>query len=766
MAPMKPVKDRRVTLRRCAPWGAALLSGCLVFLAFPAADQGWLIWGSLVPLLLASADATPRRGFALGMVAGWLANVVGFAWMEHMLVTFGPRWMAWPVGSSGVAWLLVALGALYQALPWGAALGLTRVVAARSPAWAAAFFPLAFTGLEALHPILFPWFLGNSQHGRVLPIQIADLFGVYAVTLLIVSCNVGLWILAERVLRRRAVPLWPAAAAGALLAAALAYGAVRVAQVDAAIGDLPHLRVGVVEPEIPILQEQRKEYPEDTPDARILQENLLRLHRATLELAGQGVELVLWPESAWFPVPSVDARDAPFAQLALAQGRVWAREEGAWTPVEELGGVRWTCLAGGPEDRLMAGGEGGVVAAWRNGAWTRAPLPSPRTVTAVRALCDTATEWARTRFAPCWAFAATEDGALWLDGGQGWARVAADAPFAPEVLGGEYGHYLLAASRGAAVRIDGDGATTLSGEEAAAAARRDDLAASVPSEGLPGRPDVVVEVGWTSQPYWSSRAVRRFYQARSLPPEGPLEEALDRDLEAVGIPERNAPQRGTQVPILLGAITGNHVDMDDPGGLANTRYNSAVLVDRDGRVAGIYDKQLLLMFGEYLPFGGLFPRLYDWIPEAGRFTPGSDPSPLLWEGRRLGVLVCYEDILPEFTRRTASRGVDVLLNLTNDAWFGKTVEPAQHFALATLRAVEHRRWLVRSTSTGISGAVDPVGREVVRTDPSGAETFVVDVTLGGGSTLYQSVGPLLPAACLLGAAVLLVLARRRRVAGV
>ena len=714
--PKPPTPRERA--ERLAPWAGAVLSGILIFLAFPAFDQGYLIWISLIPLLVVSADVAPRSGFALGMVTGWLANVVGFFWMEHMLVTFGPPWMAGPV-----AWIIVALGAVYQALPYGAALALARLAGVRGHAWAAVTFLAAFTGIEAFHPILFPWFLGDSQHGIPLTIQTADLVGVYGVTFLIVAVNVALWTLVERFVRHRQVPLWPAAAGGAVLVFSLAYGAVRIAAIEAEMEDLPTLRIGVVEPEIPIFQEQLKLYPEDTPPVRVLHHNVHRLHRATLELDAQGVDLVLWPESAWFPVLSVDARDAPFEQLALSSGQVYARDGGPWAWVEALAGVRWVALAGGREDRVMVGGEGGAVARWRGGGWVVERLPTDATVTAVYALCDMETEWARTKFAACGYFVGTDDSEFWLDRGDGWERVSAF----PE-------------------------------EEA----HRSDLVRDAPLAGLDAAPDMVVAVGYTSQPYWASRGVKRFYQATSLPPAGDYPDVLDADLEGYEVPERNAPQRGTTVPLLFGAVTGDHVDMENPGSLANTRFNSAILVGRDGRVGGIYDKQFLLMFGEYIPFGDRFPVLYDWIPEAGRFTPGSSAEPLEWDGHRLGVLVCYEDILPEFTRRAAARGVDILLNLTNDAWFGKTAEPAQHFALASLRAVEHRRWLVRSTSTGISGAVDPVGREVIRTGPVDPETFVVEVTMGGRGTVYQALGPLLPALCLLLAALLVGLSLRSR----
>ncbi len=375
-APAAP-RDR---LRALAPWLGAVLSGVLIFLSFPGFDLQYPIWIALVPLLLASADATPRRAFALGMVTGWLANVVGFFWMEHMLVSFGPPWMAGPV-----AWIIVALGAVWQALPYGGALALARIAGARGHVWAAVCFLAAFTGLEAFHPILFPWFLGDSQHGIPLPIQIADLVGVYGVTFLVVAVNLALWTLAERFVRRRPVPLGPAWAGAALLAVSLGYGALRIAQVDGAAADLERLRIGVVEPEIPIFQEQRSLYAAGTSPVRILHHNIQRLHRATLDLVDQGVDLVLWPESAWFPVLSVAARDAPFEHLALADGQIHARDAGPWTWVEALSGTRWTALSGGREDRLMAGGERGVVARWRVvGAAAGARAVGPRSPRSMR----------------------------------------------------------------------------------------------------------------------------------------------------------------------------------------------------------------------------------------------------------------------------------------------------------------------------------------------------------------------------------------------
>src|SRR5947207_13300735 len=106
------------------------------------------------------------------------------------------------------------------------------------------------------------------------------------------------------------------------------------------------------------------------------------------------------------------------------------------------------------------------------------------------------------------------------------------------------------------------------------------------------------------------------------------------------------------------------------------------------------------MFGEYLPFGERFPLLYRWSPNSGRFSPGRSLEPLTLrvhgQEHPVSVLICYEDILPAFTNAAVKHAKpELLVNMTNDAWFGDTSEPWEHLALAELRSVEHRRYLVR-----------------------------------------------------------------------
>ncbi|MBI5509446.1 MAG: apolipoprotein N-acyltransferase [Deltaproteobacteria bacterium] len=169
-------------------------------------------------------------------------------------------------------------------------------------------------------------------------------------------------------------------------------------------------------------------------------------------------------------------------------------------------------------------------------------------------------------------------------------------------------------------------------------------------------------------------------------------------------------------------------------------YNSAFLVDGDGTVLGTYDKTYLLAFGEYLPFGDWLPILYRWSPHTSHFRRGTHTKPLTLNGVSYGLLICYEDILPGFVRQVMDHEPQVLVNVTNDAWFGKSREPRIHLALALFRAVEHRRFLVRATNTGISAFVDPVGRILSETPIFARANLVETITPLSGRTLYASYG--------------------------
>jgi apolipoprotein N-acyltransferase len=137
--------------------------------------------------------------------------------------------------------------------------------------------------------------------------------------------------------------------------------------------------------------------------------------------------------------------------------------------------------------------------------------------------------------------------------------------------------------------------------------------------------------------------------------------------------------------------------------------------------------------------------LYKWSPNSGHFSPGTslDPLQLTIDGvtHPVTMLICYEDILPEFTN-TAVRHAEpeLLVNMTNDAWFGDTVEPWEHLALAQLRAVEHRRYLVRGTNSGVSAIVDPVGRVVKHSGTFKEEGISAPIHWMRQKTVYERIG--------------------------
>ena len=188
-------------------------------------------------------------------------------------------------------------------------------------------------------------------------------------------------------------------------------------------------------------------------------------------------------------------------------------------------------------------------------------------------------------------------------------------------------------------------------------------------------------------------------------------------------------------PLLFGASTSRR------SGDRERLYNTAILIDADGEILGTYDKTYLLAFGEYIPLGETFPRLYAMSPQSGRFTPGDHQRALRLGSLRISTLICYEDVIPTFVR-SAIRANDphLLVNLTNDSWFGNTTEPWIHLALAKLRAVEHHRSLVRATNSGVSAVVDPVGRVVTRSDVFAADTLSAEVRLMQGGTVFRSLG--------------------------
>ena len=217
-------------------------------------------------------------------------------------------------------------------------------------------------------------------------------------------------------------------------------------------------------------------------------------------------------------------------------------------------------------------------------------------------------------------------------------------------------------------------------------------------------------------------------------------------------------------PLVFGAVT-----MDGYPQLGKRRfpYNTALMLDQQGRVASTFDKVFLLIFGEYIPFYDQIPWFTKLFPEASNFNRGAQPGsfPFQLGGRdyRLGPLICYEDILPGFTRQTTALDPNLLVNITNDAWFGKTAEPYQHLALAVFRSVENRLEMVRAVNTGVSAHVDAVGRvramlPAVDPDtepPPAPMKMMADAALLERGGIYARIGDVFAWACTLVFAALL-----------
>ncbi|MDP2606139.1 MAG: apolipoprotein N-acyltransferase [Deltaproteobacteria bacterium] len=170
-------------------------------------------------------------------------------------------------------------------------------------------------------------------------------------------------------------------------------------------------------------------------------------------------------------------------------------------------------------------------------------------------------------------------------------------------------------------------------------------------------------------------------------------------------------------------------------------FNTAFLTDTHGRVLGRYHKQVLLAFGEYLPFSSILSKL-PAMPFADGFTAGDGPRTLdLPGGGKIAPLICYEDLMPELSRAFVRQTkANLLLNITNDAWYGRSVAPWQHAQLAQLRAIETRRTLLRVTNTGATTVIDATGATVQSLPTFTGAVMNANVELLEGETAYVRFG--------------------------
>jgi len=179
-------------------------------------------------------------------------------------------------------------------------------------------------------------------------------------------------------------------------------------------------------------------------------------------------------------------------------------------------------------------------------------------------------------------------------------------------------------------------------------------------------------------------------------------------------------------------------DLDGKG----NHYNGALILGERGEIQGRYLKQHLVPFGEYVPLRKLLFFVDKITPLPDDFTAGADPSVLEVRGVPTGIYICYETAFPDLLREFRARGAQMLINLTNDAWFGLSDGPYQHFAMTIFRAVESRVPIVRCANTGISGIVDPWGRVLSKTNLLQRTVLQEKISPAPGSSFYAHHGAL------------------------
>jgi apolipoprotein N-acyltransferase len=190
-------------------------------------------------------------------------------------------------------------------------------------------------------------------------------------------------------------------------------------------------------------------------------------------------------------------------------------------------------------------------------------------------------------------------------------------------------------------------------------------------------------------------------------------------------------------------------------------YNSAYLLDPVGKVLGKYDKVHLVPYGEYVPLKRFFPFLGKLVEAVGDFESGKKGQVLSLNTEKLGVLICFEVIFPELARAMVQNGAELLVNITNDAWFGTSSAPYQHLSMAVFRAVENHRAMARAANTGISAFIDPVGRILEKTPLFQEAIATRSLPMIGQKSFYARYGDLFAIGCVLISLVFCIAAFRK-----
>jgi apolipoprotein N-acyltransferase len=208
----------------------------------------------------------------------------------------------------------------------------------------------------------------------------------------------------------------------------------------------------------------------------------------------------------------------------------------------------------------------------------------------------------------------------------------------------------------------------------------------------------------------------------------------------------SALAQSAQAPIIVGNI-GFQPNPANKSGY--TPYNRASFINPDGAFVGHYDKMHLVPFGEYVPFKELFFFAQSLLNEVGTFEPGAQRTVFSTGGHTYGVFICYESIFGDEIRHLTQQGADVLINISNDGWYGNTSAAWQHLNMVRMRAIENHRWILRATNTGVTAAINPYGRVVSALPRHLRSSLRVHFGYEHDLTFYAAHGDLFAYACAL-----------------
>ena len=232
---------------------------------------------------------------------------------------------------------------------------------------------------------------------------------------------------------------------------------------------------------------------------------------------------------------------------------------------------------------------------------------------------------------------------------------------------------------------------------------------------LPG----LAEKAWSEQAQWI------------ILPEAQCPYYFDRDFYFRTFWERKSAQNRSYI-----LLNSSRIDSVESG----KYYNSSYLLAPGKGLSHVYDKVHLVPFGEFLPFSSLLSFAQPLVSEVSSYTPGEKIEPGMIMGHPFGTLICYEDVFPELGRKNVRKGAEILVNITNDLWYGDTAAPEQHLQIASFRSIETRRTLLRAANSGFTAVVDPWGRIKQKSSLFIEDYLVSNAPLYSGSSLFVLLG--------------------------